>query len=84
MIYAHQDQLSLRLPKVMLWTTPPPALVAPPYCLSWECYWGVYSIVNAVRAICPEVDTATAEHLFDLLMQRLLRTVGNPSTAVTW
>ena len=45
---------------------------------------GVYSAVNAVRVLCPEVDATTAEHLFDVLMQRLLRTVGNPSTAVTW
>ncbi len=45
---------------------------------------GVYSVVNAVRALCPEVDADTAEHLFDLLMQKLLRTAGNPTTVVTW
>ena len=45
---------------------------------------GVYSVVNAVRILCPEVDTETAKHLFDLLMQKLLRTVGNHTTAVTW
>ncbi len=45
---------------------------------------GVYSVVNAVRALCTEVDTETAEHLFDLLMQKLLRTTGNHTTAVTW
>jgi hypothetical protein len=44
---------------------------------------GIYSIVNAVRAICPEVDGDTAEDMFDVLMQRLLRTEANPATAVT-
>jgi hypothetical protein len=37
-----------------------------------------------VRALCPEVDRETAEHIFDLLMQRLLLTAKNPSIAVTW
>jgi hypothetical protein len=45
---------------------------------------GVYSIVNAVRVICPEVDGDTAEDMFDVLMQKLLRTEDNPSMAVTW
>jgi hypothetical protein len=45
---------------------------------------GVYSVVNAVRLLCPEVDLETAEHLFDQLTQKLLRTVGNHTTAVTW
>jgi hypothetical protein len=45
---------------------------------------GVYSVVNAVRALCPEVDAETAAYLFDLLMQRVLREAGNPSMAVTW
>ncbi len=44
---------------------------------------GVYSVINAVRVVCPEVDTATAEYMFGLLMQKLLRTATNPSTAVT-
>jgi hypothetical protein len=45
---------------------------------------GVYSVINAVRVLCPEVDRATAEHVFDLLLQRVLREAGNPSVAVTW
>lgn len=45
---------------------------------------GVYSIVNAVRVLCPEVDAATAEYLFDILLQKLLLTVTNPSIAVSW
>jgi hypothetical protein len=44
---------------------------------------GVYSVINAVRVVCPEVDTATAEYMFGLLMHKLLRTATNPSTAVT-
>jgi hypothetical protein len=37
-----------------------------------------------VRALCPEVDRATAEHVFDLLLLRGLREAGNPSVAITW
>ena len=33
---------------------------------------------------CPEVDAATAEYLFDILLQKLLLTVTNPSIAVSW
>jgi hypothetical protein len=44
---------------------------------------GVYSVVNAVRHLCPEVDTETAWHVFDLLMQRLLRSASNPAGTVT-
>ena len=39
---------------------------------------GVYSIVNTVRILCPEVDLETAEYLFDILMQKLLRTAVTP------
>jgi hypothetical protein len=45
---------------------------------------GVYSVVNAVRLLCPEADNDTAEHLFDLLTQKLLRTAGNHTTVITW
>jgi hypothetical protein len=45
---------------------------------------GVYSVVNALRLLCPEVDNDTAEHLFDLLTQKLLRTAGNHTTVITW
>ena len=43
---------------------------------------GVYSVVNAVRALCPEVDGDGAAWLFDKLIQSLRKAGANPSIAV--
>lgn len=43
---------------------------------------GVYSIVNAVRALCPEVGRAAATELFDHLMRSLRKVGANAATAV--
>ena len=43
---------------------------------------GVYSIVNAVRVLCPELSNDVFECLFDHLMQSLPKVGANASTAV--
>ena len=43
---------------------------------------GVYSVVNAVRTLCPEVDGDGAAWLFDKLIQSLRKVGANPSIAV--
>ena len=43
---------------------------------------GVYSVINAVRALCPEVDSDAAAWLFETLIQVLPTTGAHPSTAV--
>ena len=45
---------------------------------------GVYSAVNAVRYLCPEVDGDTASWLFEALMNSLPQVEANPATTVTW
>ena len=45
---------------------------------------GVYSVVNAVRALCPEVDHDAASWLFDDLMQALPKVEANPAATVAW
>lgn len=44
---------------------------------------GVYSIVNAIRVLCPEVDQAAAEWLFSKLMRALAELGADPETAIT-
>ena len=44
---------------------------------------GVYSAVNAVRFLCPEVDGTTASWLFEALMQALPKVEADPATTVT-
>ena len=43
---------------------------------------GVYSAVNAIRALCPEIDTDDAGWLFDHLIQQLPKAGANVSSAV--
>jgi len=43
---------------------------------------GVYSVVNAVRLLSPELDTNGAEWLFDILMQTLDDAVAHPTASV--
>ena len=43
---------------------------------------GVYSVINAVRAICHEVDDDAAAWLFDTLIQAMPKAGADPSTAV--
>ena len=44
---------------------------------------GVYSIVNAIRVLCPELDQAAAEWLFTHLMHALPEVGAEPEVAVT-
>ncbi|MFT5509198.1 MAG: hypothetical protein ACI89J_002279 [Hyphomicrobiaceae bacterium] len=44
---------------------------------------GVYSVVNAIRALCPEIDSAAAEWLFSHLVQALSGLGAEPEYAVT-
>ena len=43
---------------------------------------GIYSIVNAVRALCSEVSTDDASWLFDHLVQNLPKIVANASVVI--
>ena len=45
---------------------------------------GVYSVINAVRYLCPELDAESAELLFGQLMYRMLTTARDPGNAVVW
>ncbi len=44
---------------------------------------GVYSVVNAVRALCPEIGRDAAAWLFAELMQSLREAGANPSRAIS-
>ena len=44
---------------------------------------GVYSVVNAVRSLCPEIRRDAAAWLFAELLQSLLEAGANPSRAVS-
>ena len=44
---------------------------------------GVYSIVNAVRVLCPELDNEVFEILFDHLMQSMKKAGAEPSLTIT-
>ncbi len=43
---------------------------------------GVYSAVNAIKALCPEIDTDDAGWLFDHLIQQLPKAGANVTSAV--
>ena len=43
---------------------------------------GVYSVVNAVRLLCPELDGSDAEYLFDRIVQSLDGAVANPTACI--
>ena len=45
---------------------------------------GVYSTVNAVRFLCPEIDGDTASCIFEALMNSLPKVEANPVSTVTW
>lgn len=43
---------------------------------------GVYSIINAVRLLCPELNGSDAEYLFDVIVQSLDGAVANPTARI--
>ena len=43
---------------------------------------GIYSTVNSVRALCPEIDTDDASFLFDHLIQQLPKAGANAPVAI--
>ena len=43
---------------------------------------GVYSVVNAMRALCAEVDADTASDMFDILIQALPKAGAEPAVVV--
>ena len=43
---------------------------------------GVYSVVNAVRLLCPELNGSDAEYLFDRIVQSLDATAANPTACI--
>ena len=45
---------------------------------------GVYSAVNAVRALCPEVDDDAASCIFEALLLALPKVDADPAATVSW
>ena len=45
---------------------------------------GVYSAVNAMRALCPEVDDDAAGWIFEALLLALPKVEANPAATVAW
>ena len=43
---------------------------------------GVYSVINAVRLLCPELTGSDAEYLFDRIVQSLDGAVANPTACI--